>query len=57
METGSSWTSSSGEVFLKTGNGFMNSEGDLIQKIGSDFTNTSTLDFFKRIDNDDLCSY
>jgi hypothetical protein len=54
METGSSWTSSSGEVFLKTGNGFMSSEGDLIQKIGRNFTDTNNLDFFTRIDYDDL---
>ena len=57
METGSSWTSSFGEVFLKTGNGFIKPDGDFIQKIGKDFSDTTNLDFFTRIDHDDLCKY
>lgn len=57
METGSSWTSSSGEVFLKTGNGFVKPNGDFIQKIGKDFSDTTNLDFFTRIDHDNLCKY
>ena len=54
METKSSWISSVGDVFVKVGNGFMTPKGDLVQKVGTDFSNTTNLDFFTRIDHDNL---
>ena len=55
MENKSSWISSTGDVFLKVGNGFMNPKGELIQQVGNDFSNTNNLDFFTKIDHDNLC--
>ena len=54
MENAASWVLSTGDVFVKVGNGFMNPKGELIQQIGDSFSNTTNLDFFTRIDHDDL---
>jgi hypothetical protein len=54
METKSSWISSIGDVFVKVGNGFMTPKGDLVQQVGTDFSNTTNLDFFTRIDHDNV---